>query len=226
MAEDGIIKFKSLKDQVYDYLRLQLQKGEILPGSVINIDLSSKRLGISKTPMRDALLQLEMEGFVTILPRRGVVVNPLTWNDIKHYFQVIGALESTAIIATQDYIGSSDIKYMKKLCIDMKKALAKDNFNMYYEKNVEFHNVFLNLSKNPILKKTVENLKKRLYDFPRPKNFIKGWEEILIKEHEKLIDLISQGKFIEAANFMRDVHWSFEVQEKFVRSYYRFDDKS
>ena len=87
MAEDGAIKFKSLKDQVYDYLRLQLQKGEILPESVINIDVSSKKLGISKTPMRDALLQLEMEGFVTILPRRGVVVNPLTCNDIKHYFQ-------------------------------------------------------------------------------------------------------------------------------------------
>lgn len=226
MAEDGVIKFKSLKDQVYDYLRLQLQRGEILPGSVINIDISSKKLGISKTPMRDALLQLEMEGFVTILPRRGVVVNPLTGKDIRNYFQVIGALESTAIIATQDAIGAADIKNMKKLCDDMKKALAKDNFDLYYEKNLEFHDVFLNLSNNPVLKKTVETLKKRLYDFPRPKTFIKEWEEILITEHEKLIELIAQEKFIEAANFMRDVHWSFEVQEKFVRTYYRFDDES
>ncbi len=67
MAKESILNLKSLKDQVYEYLREQLHKGKIKPGSVINMDGTSRKLGISKTPLRDALIQLEMEGFVTIL---------------------------------------------------------------------------------------------------------------------------------------------------------------
>ena len=73
-----ILNIKSLKEQVYEYLREQMRRGEILPGSAIDMEETSKKLGVSKTPLRDALLQLEMEDFVTILPRRMVVVNSLT----------------------------------------------------------------------------------------------------------------------------------------------------
>jgi DNA-binding GntR family transcriptional regulator len=83
MVEKPILNLKSLKDQVYEYLREQMHRGEILPGSVINMDETARKLGVSKTPLRDALLQLEMEDFVSILPRRGVVVNVLTLQDKK-----------------------------------------------------------------------------------------------------------------------------------------------
>lgn len=68
MAEKGILNLKSLKEQVYEYLRSQMEKGKIRPGSTINMDETSRKLGVSKTPLRDALLQLEMEGFISILP--------------------------------------------------------------------------------------------------------------------------------------------------------------
>ena len=91
-VKKNILNLKSLKEQVYEYLREQLHKGKIRPGSFINMDETSRKLGISKTPLRDALIQLEMEGFITILPRKGVYVNVLTLQDIKDYYQVIGAL--------------------------------------------------------------------------------------------------------------------------------------
>ena len=65
---------------------------------------TSARLGVSKTPLRDALLQLEMEGFVAILPRRKVVVNVLSLEDIKNYYEIIGALESTALLRAFDLL--------------------------------------------------------------------------------------------------------------------------
>ena len=71
---------------------------------------------------------------------------------------------------------------------------------------------------------TVDTLKKRLYDFPRPKDYVREWEEESIKEHQALIDLIAEEKFQEAAAYIRDVHWSFEVQEKYLRKYYLFDE--
>jgi DNA-binding GntR family transcriptional regulator len=63
-----IINAKSLREQVYDYIREELSRGKLTPGMAINLNEISQELGISKTPLRDALLQLDTEGFVTISP--------------------------------------------------------------------------------------------------------------------------------------------------------------
>jgi len=176
---------------------------------------------VSKTPLRDALLQLEMEDFVSILPRRGVVVNVLTLQDIKNYYEIIGALESTALLLAADKIKNSHIKTMEKLIEAMKKAIDDNDFDLYYERNLKFHNTFLNLCGNEKLIKTVNNLKKRLYDFPRQEGFVREWEETSNdKEHREIFNLIKEGKYEEAARYVREVHWSFQVQEKFVNKYY------
>jgi DNA-binding GntR family transcriptional regulator len=221
MAGKSILKLKSLKDQVYEYLREQMHRGEILPGAVINMDETAKKLGVSKTPLRDALLQLAMEDFVSILPRRSVVVNFLTLQDIRNYYEIIGSLESTALLLAARKIKNSDIKTMEKLIKGMKKAIDDNDFDLYYERNLKFHDVFLNLCGNEKLIKIANNLKKRLYDFPRQEGFVKEWEETSNdKEHQEIFNLIKEGKYQEAAHYIRDVHWSFRVQEKFVNKYY------
>lgn len=221
MAGKGILNLKSLKEQVYEYLQNQLEKGELLPGSSINMEETSQKLGVSRTPLRDALLQLEMEGFVSILPRRGVVVKHLTLQDIRNYYEIIGALESAALMAGFDRIKKPQIRKMHALNTEMKQAIAQDNFNLYYQKNLKFHDVFLNLSENKNLVKIVNTMKKRLYDFPRQQGFVKRWEETSIGEHQELIRLIKEGKKEQAADHIRDVHWSYRVQEKFLKKYYQ-----
>jgi len=220
MDDKPVLNVKSLKEQVYEYLREQMRKGEILPGSAIDMELTSKKLGVSKTPLRDALLQLEMEDFVTIRPRRMVVVNSLTEKDIRNYYEIIGALESMALLKAFDRLKPSDIEGMQALNDAMREAIAANDFDAYYEKNLAFHNVFLCHCGNDSLIKLVNNMKKRLYDFPRSKGFVKEWEESSILEHQALIDLIRSGRSQAAANHIRDIHWSFKVQEEFVRKYY------
>lgn len=221
MTEKGILNLKSLKEQVYEYLQGQLVKGELLPGSSINMDETSQKLGVSRTPLRDALLQLEMEGFVSILPRRGVVVNHLTLQDIKNYYEIIGALESAALMANFDRIKETQILEMHALNAEMKQAIEKDDFNLYYQKNLKFHDIFLNLCENKNLVRIVNTLKKRLYDFPRQEGFVKQWEVTSIDEHQELVKLIEEGKKESAANYIRDVHWSYRVQENFLKKYYK-----
>jgi DNA-binding GntR family transcriptional regulator len=220
MPGKPILNIKSLKEQVYEYLREQMRRGDIMPGSAIDMEETSKKLGVSKTPLRDALLQLEMEEFVTILPRRMVVVNSLTKDDIRNYYEIIGSLESMALLNAFERLKASDIEAMQKLNSDMKDSIAANDFDLYYERNLAFHNTFLNLCGNDSLVKLVNNLKKRLYDFPRPQGFVKEWEESSILEHQALIDLLRKGRGQEAANHVRDVHWSFKVQEGFVGKYY------
>jgi DNA-binding GntR family transcriptional regulator len=181
---------------------------------------TSQKLGISRTPLRDALIQLEMEGFVKILPRRSVVVNKLTVQDIKDFYAILGALESMAIVSISDKFGEPDAKKMQQLNESMSKAIDKNDFDKFYERNLGFHNVYIDLSGNMMLKRMTDILKKRLYDFPRRAGFIKEWEVDSMKEHEKLTELLSQGKFMDAAVYIRDVHWSFKVQERYIRKYY------
>ena len=221
MARKDILNLKSLKEQVYEYLRSQMEKGKICPGSTINMDETSSKLGVSKTPLRDALLQLEMEGFISILPRRGVVVNHLTLKDIKEYYEIIGALESRALLSAFDRLKKEDIERLRSANREMEEAIQNDDFNLYYRKNLKFHNTFLDLCQNSSLVRVVNNLKKRLYDFPRQEGFVKSWEVASIKEHKQLLGLLERGKREDAANFIRDVHWSYEVQEKFIKDYYR-----
>lgn len=217
---DNIINTKSLKEQVYEYLRHQIHNQHLQPGSIINMDETSKKLGISKTPLRDALIQLEMEGFVTIAPRRGIYVNKLTLRDIKDFYQVIGALEQSAILKSGGDLRPQDIEKMDKINRQMKQAVDKDNFDLFYEKNLAFHNTYIHVGRNHTLIRIVDNLKKRLYDFPRQQMWIKEWEESSIKEHQTLVDLLKAGQIHDAAEFIHDVHWAFPVQEKFILRYY------
>ena len=217
------INFKSLREQVYDYLREAMNQGSLGPGATINLTEISGRLGISKTPLRDALLQLETEDFVTILPRRGCLVKALTRTEIRNLYQVIGALEASVIITEFDKITPDAVEKMIRLNQTMRNALDKTDFDGYYAANVEMHDCYLHLSSNDRLVRIVTTMKQRLYDFPRKKVFVKEWELSSTGEHRQFLQLLKAGKAEEAASYIRDVHWSYEVQRSFIERYYEND---
>ncbi len=219
-SREEILSVKSLREQVYSYLHGQLDGGHIRPGSTLNLNEMSEGLGISKTPLREALIQLEVEGFVTFYPRRGIVVNTLTESDIRHAYEIIGSLESSVILWYFDRFDEDSIAALEEKNALMKEALERDDFEVFYENNLLFHNVFLSFTDNNSLVKTVMNYKTRLYDFPRRKGFVKEWEIRSTGEHQRFIELIKMNDARGAAEYFRDVHWSFKVQEPFIKKYY------
>jgi DNA-binding GntR family transcriptional regulator len=214
-----MIKETPLREKVYRFIRKEMQNGKLLPGQSINMDEMSRRLGISKTPLRDALIQLESDGFIEIVPRRGFKVKQLTIIDIKNIYTIIGALEATTVADVFDKIGPLHISKMEKLNAEMITAVHEGDFEAYYRKNLSFHNVFLNLSGNTELLKVITPMKQRLYDFPR-RSYIRKWELNNCEEHQHFIDFIKRGNSKAAAKEMKDIHWSFTVQEKFIRKFY------
>ncbi len=211
---------KSLREQVYDYLREAMARGELTPGAPIDLNRTAAQLGVSRTPLRDALIQLQAEGFVTILPRRGCVVRVVTLEEVRDLYQIIGALEACVLREELHRITPSDVAGMRQLNRSMREALEGDDFDGCYAANLELHDCYLSLSVNSILKQTVRRLKQRLYDFPRRAAWVKEWELASSGEHEQLIDRIAAGDAEGAAVQIRNVHWSFEVQEPFIRRYY------
>ena len=220
MAKNKRIHLKTLREQVYDYLRLAMNRGDLVPGASVNLNEISEKLGISKTPLRFALLQLENEGFVTILARRGCVVKALTLEEIRNIYQIIGALESSVIRFNFEKITPTVTEKMHRFNQQAREALEEDDFSRYYENNLKFHNCYLHLCRNELLIHSVTILKNRLYDFPRKNWHIKEWEVNSTGEHADFIRLLEEGRGKEAADYIRDVHWSYEVQEKFAKQYY------
>ena len=215
----SILNLTPLREQVYQYFRNEMQHGHLIPGSSVNLNEISRELGISKTPLRDALIQLEAEGFVTILPRRGVLVNKLSLKEIRNLYQVIGSLEATVVAAVFDKFTKAHIDEMKQLNVEQVTSLKKKDFDRYYKLNLDFHNVFLDLSDNETLKTIIKPLKQRLYDFPR-RGYLEDWEEQHLAEHDKLITAIVKVEPERAASIIRDQHWCFDVHKKYIDRFY------
>jgi len=209
-----------LREHVYAYLKQRLNDGRLKPGAALDLKSLSDDLGFSRTPLRDALLRLEVEGFVTIQSRRGVIVTPLGLDAIREAYQIIGALESSAILESAPAFEPAKARLMLELNERMQASLERGDFDAYYVDNLAFHDCYLSASRNEELKRTVRILKERLYDFPRKDAYVAQWELESVKEHERLARLLLDGRTVEAAAFARDVHWSFSAQEHFIIAYY------
>jgi DNA-binding GntR family transcriptional regulator len=225
---NGILEARSLREQVYEYLRGEIQAGRLVPGSYIKLNQISSQLGISKTPLRDAIIRMEVEGFVTILPRRGVLVNRLDLETIKNHLEMVGALEGAVIRSIFHKITPGHLNEMERLNRAMRSIIQDTPFNtfdpQYYQYNIAFHDVFLNLSGNTVLKQTLMRIKQQLYDFPRLA-YIKEWEAINCDEHDRFIQHVGNGQKDEAARLWQDHHWGFESHKKYIVEFYAQGDR-
>jgi len=209
-----------LRERVYEYLKIALAEGRLSPGGYLNLSALEADLGLSRTPLRDALLRLEAEGFVTIHSRRGVEVNTLDPTAIRDIYQILGALESAAAEEAKAAADDTTWAAMERLNREMKDALSKDDFDEYYSRNLAFHDAFVSLSANKELRTTVHILKERLYDFPRQKSYLREWETASVLEHDAIIRLFRAGDHSGAGAYLRNVHWSYSLQEHYVKAYY------
>ncbi|MEH0019457.1 MAG: GntR family transcriptional regulator [Desulfobacter sp.] len=209
----------SLREQVYEYLRNEMITGGLVPGSTINLNKIAERLGISKTPLRDALIHLELEGFVTILPRRGVMVNALEMKDVEDAYHSIGIIEAAIVQDCFEKIKSAHISRLERLNEQMRKDIREDDFSKLFKTNLAFHDVVNSLSDNPLLEKFIFPIKHRLYDF-QGQSYIPEWELRNCDEHDQFIGFLKERNPSEAARVLKDVHWSYKIQESFIRQFY------
>jgi DNA-binding GntR family transcriptional regulator len=194
-----------LRTQVYEYLRNELKAENLTPGMFISMNQLMKNLGISRTPLRDALLQLQTEGFVTFLPQRGIRINKLTQQDIEYMYEMLGALDSRLLLAAFEKLGPAEIEQMKRINQEMHTKMSEDQFYQYWDLNTAFHHVYLDLSSNSIILNQLNIIRQRLFEFGK-KDWSSTMREMNYNEHLEMIELIQKGKSVQAADFMRDVH--------------------
>ncbi len=203
-----------LRVQVYDYLQKQMRRGVLEPGASISVNTMIKELGVSRTPLREALLLLQEQGFVSIQPQRGVKINVLTMNDVKDIYEILGGIESRVILSVFEKIGKTEIERMKSCNRIIETALTENDIIAHNQANIDFHDVFLGLSDNHRMLRYVKNLKMQLYDFPK-RNYGRVWNQKNLQEHKTFVALIEQAKAVDAADYLRDMHWDFKPPDRF-----------
>jgi DNA-binding GntR family transcriptional regulator len=207
----------SLRKQILEYLSRQIEQGTLTPGSLINVRKLTEELSISRTPLREALAQMEVQGLVTIMPQRGVKINVLTYTQLLNIFEILGALESQVLDMAFDRITPKRIETMEHLNEQMAQTIVIKKNRLYHETNIQMHRVFLDLSGNEELKSYVSLLKLRLFGFALG-SYRDRFKMEIVKEHRLFLKMLKSGEKKKAISFLRDVHWKFNYPENFIRA--------
>ncbi len=207
------MKFMSLKDHVYEYISENLKDGNLKPDDKINEKDLSDKLGVSRTPVREALIQLAAEGLLKSEPRRGFRVKPLSLKEASDLYQLIGYLDAMAAVLALDNMSEKDIDLMKSLHSKMDKSIKDDNFDKYYQFQIKFHDVYIDRCDNNELVDTLEKTRMR---------FIKqGYSDIdsevldktfneTNKQHLEIIKLFQEKNKEALEKYLKEVHWDIE----------------
>lgn len=210
-------RYKSLKDHVYDYIAEKINDGSLTRDSRIDEHLICEELKISRTPVREALIQLATEGYLENIPRRGFIVRGVDENRARDLYMIIGRLDGLAGALAMDYITPKEITMMKILVTSMDQAIANNATDIYYKLQIDFHNVYINLCKNDNLVRLLNQLRKNFirqtYAEIEGDNGTLGLFDVLkkINEHHKaMIEIFERKDKVEIERYIRDVHWNAE----------------
>lgn len=203
----------SLKDHVYEYIAEKLKDGSLKPNDKINEKHLSDKLDVSRTPVREALIQLAAEGLLESEPRRGFRVKPLVLEEARDLYQLIGHLDAMAAILALDNMTEEDISSMKSLHSKMNKSIKEENFEEYYKLQIEFHNIYLNRCGNKQLINTLEQIKMRFikqgYSDLESHRLDETFNETN-SQHLKIISLFEEKDGNELERFLKEIHWDID----------------
>ena len=186
-------------------MRNELKEGKLQPGMFVSINQIMKNLNLSRTPLRDALLQLQTEGFVTFLPQRGIRINKLSQQDIEDMYEMLGALDSRVLLSVFHSVGHTEFEKMKEVNQEMMENISDSSFSRYWDLNTAFHNTYLDLSSNIPILNQINIIRQRLFEFGK-KDWGRKMREMNHAEHLVMIELFEKGNAVEAADYMRDQH--------------------
>ena len=178
-------EYLPLRDVVFNTLRQAILKGELKPGErLMEIQLANK-LGVSRTPVREAIRKLELEGLVLMIPRKGAEVAEITRQDMEDVLEVRTALEELAVKDACDHITDAQLSELKKASNEFKKALLEGkDLVTCADADMHFHDVILSATNNRRLIQMLNNLSEQMYRYRMEYLKDERTHKTLIEEHD------------------------------------------
>lgn len=202
------LKFNSneylpLRDVVFNTLRQAIITGEFAPGERLMEIALAERLGVSRTPVREAIRKLELEGLVVMIPRKGAEVAQITEKDLRDSLEVRCNLEELAVKLACERITGEGEEKLKLALEDFKRAVEKQDFQNIVDSDIAFHDVIFEATQNHRLMQIASNLREQVYRYRV--QYIKDdkLHPVLEEEHRMIVDYILKKDVQNAVNTMK-----------------------
>lgn len=193
-------EYLPLRDVVFNNIRDAITSGELKPGERLLEKQLSEKIGVSRTPIREALRKLEIEGFVEMIPRKGAMVAVISQKDIEDVLDIRACLEALAARLACHNMTDEKIANLEKAKNDFENAAAGHNVDEMAKADTAFHDLLFDSSHNHRLVQLIYNLREQIHRFRMVYLNDKKYIRDIIKEHNKLMDAIRLKDCDKAAN--------------------------
>lgn len=184
--------YQPLREVVCETLRTAIIEGILKPGERLMEIQVSEELGVSRTPVREAIRKLELEGFVVMIPRRGTYVSDLSIKDINEVFEVRTALDVLAAGLAAERITYEELEQMERLLVELGTYIEQNDMQKIVEADSEFHDLLYSASRNMRLVGIINNLREQLTRFRAQSMSYPGRLKIMLGEHTRLVESLGQ----------------------------------
>jgi len=212
--------FLPLRDVVFKTLRQAILTGELKPGErLMEIHLANK-LGVSRTPIREAIRKLELEGLVIMIPRRGAEVAQITEKSMNDVLEVRRALDALCVELACERITEEELEELKKACVTFEEAVKTGDTRKIAQADVALHDIIVHATGNERLIQLVNNLAEQMYRYRF--EYIKdaSQHQTLVEEHRIIYESIV-NKDQETASKEAKIH--IDNQKKAIIRQIRLD---
>lgn len=217
MSLAKVTEAKTLAQRAYEMLSALILEGELRPGEHVLAKDLSKRLGMGRTPVREALQRLQNENVVICNSRRSYNVRILTSADIKEIYDTLGILEGAAAGAVPQIITPEDLSQLEEYNRRMWQFAEKGDLPAFGRWNHEFHGIFLDRYGNHMLHNLCDTIRRQVYAYPVKGGLMAKWLEKSVREHREIIRLVRNNKGKQLEAYFREVHWSYTKNLKYIK---------
>ncbi len=183
---------KPLSDDLFVMLERAILSGELKPDQKLTEQSICKKYKVSRTPVREALRQLEFDGLIENIPNRGAYVIGLTQRDISDLFDMRSIFEVQAVMWAIERMTNEEIEALRETIEFMEFYTLKDDAEKVMYFNTVFHNIIYIGTKNKMLRKTLSSYQKHLKYSAPPKTYTNDYLQMILKEHQQIFKALER----------------------------------
>lgn len=203
---------KSLSKPIYDYLKKAIVNNDLTANEKINEKDIAENFGVSRTPVREAIIRLSVEGFVDIHYHRDSVVKEIPYDELQEILQVISCLDAYAITVVADKISDKDITQIENLTSKMEKYLDVENAQKFFATNFTLHKLIWSYLPEGFLRSTLGCAATQIQRYtlnPQSSELqIKKGQESSLASHKKIVTAL-KARDKEKLSFLFGQHWIY-----------------
>nr|WP_297394959.1 GntR family transcriptional regulator [uncultured Peptostreptococcus sp.] len=214
--------YKPLREVVFENMRKAIIEGVLKPGErLMEIQLADQ-LGVSRTPVREAIRMLELEGLVVMLPRKGAYVANISKKDLLDILEVRVGLEGLAAYCAAERMTEDDIKRLEIISKDIEDAVYENDVDTMLVKDEEFHTLIFQATGNKRLMNMMINIWETVYRFRLMYMSDYSSAVNIVDEHKKIIEAFKKGRANLAEKLAKE---HIELAQQFMIEKLMQDDR-